>query len=704
MNYLDTSNRSLKAEMDQRYRQAQPLQQQWWYEANQDLKLTVGQQDYYNQLFSANFRNQRTLQFNKLMRIINMIGGYQRKNRHTSTCIPIENSDNHTADQLTALMMWSMNRDDTYEKISDTFDGSNITGLNLMNVWMDYREDPENGDIRTTRVPYSAFIMDPYWKEPDLSDCEWIWQRRYLSKSQIVALVPDAKNDPTLKRPPSNQTSDGRFLYLPENRQTYNSSFYAYDEYWTREYKTVEKFFDKRTGEVVDIPKKMDEDRLNLFMRVNPSIEIIKAQKPTCKLNILVNDNEIWEETEPYGIEEYPYIPFLCYHYPEVEDYSWRYVGVPRNLRDSQVELNKRRNKFFDLLDSQINSGIIAKEDALVDPEDAFLSGQGRVLFLKETASMDDVREVTPPNIPQSWFELTKVLDEEIMSIAGATEELFGETDKSDTSGFMMQLRMGAGLTSLQNIFDRLRQSQRNLGTLFIKLMQANFSEGKVRRILNEDPSEQFGDTGFQKYDCEVAEGILTSTQRQMQFVQLLQLRGLEVPIPTKFLLEASTLQKKDELIAAIEEIEQQEAQVRQAQQIQELEQQALVTRSIEAKAQNDFASARERDGRTISNIGLYSERESEKLKNESQAVLDQVRAIKELAAMDDDQLMKRVQFVVNLQQLQKDMSSGVDLEGIAAADVVGKDIDLAKQQTEIPQKNKSSNDLQQRASKLSLI
>ncbi len=215
-----TYNGSLSVEMANRYREAQPLQQQWWYEADLDLKLYLGQQDYWNQLFTVNFRNQRTLQFNKILRVINMISGYQRKNRNTTICTAVENADTKTADQFSALLLWAMNYDDTYEKISDCFDGANITGMNMLNIWMDYRDDPENGDIRCSRVPYNAFIMDPYWKNTDLSDCEWIWNRRYFTKKQILGLVPKSvQKDIERLKPPQNQTADGRFLYLPENRQ-----------------------------------------------------------------------------------------------------------------------------------------------------------------------------------------------------------------------------------------------------------------------------------------------------------------------------------------------------------------------------------------------------------------------------------------------------------------------------------------------------
>lgn len=689
--FIDASSGSLQKEMRDRYKESQPLFQQWWYEANIDTKMTIGQQDYWNQIYSVNYRNQRTLQFNKILRLVNMISGYQRKNRHIILCEPVENSDNETADQLTALMYHVANNIELYETISETFMSALITGFNLLSVWMDYRDDPENGDIKVSRLPYNAFIMDSYWKEPDLSDCDWVWVRRYLSQEQAISLVPEYQGREIKKiKPTQNQSADGRFLYMPENRQMYNQDFYSYDEYWTREYRTVKKIVDKRSGEVVNVPDQWDDDRLNLFLYSTPTADVIKVRQPTCKLHVLVNDNLVWEEMRPYGSDKLPFVPYMCYHFPEAEDYSYRYMGVVRNSRDSQIELNRRRNKLFDILDSQMNSGIIVKEDALVDPEDAFLTGQGRVLFLKETASVADVREVQPPQIPPSMFELVKMLEDDIMNQAGATEELFGEDEKSN-SGYMLKLRMGAGLVSYQGVFDYLRRSQKLTGELVMEYQQANWKPGKVARILNKEPTQQFKDMSFQKYDCVVTEGLLTSTQQQLEYIQLLQLRESGVYVSPKRLLETATVQNKNDLIEDAEQFEQQQAQAAEEKRQADMYQQALVTRSIEAKAQNDFAAAQERQGRTISNIGLYAERESEKAQNMASAALDQVRAIKELRDMDDGRLMKLAEFVMRLQTAMKVQSDDVEPKGIMTADFVGKDVDVAKKETELPQEKPSS-------------
>ena len=90
-------------------------------------------------------------------------------------------------------------------------------------------------------------------------------------------------------------------------------------------------------------------------------------------------------------------------------------------------------------------------------------------------------------------------------------------------------LRQGAGLTTLQKLFDQLDFSQKLLGELTIDMMQSNFQPGKVARILGKQPSQQFYNKAFQKYDCVVAEGILTESQQKTQFIQYSYLKEMGI-------------------------------------------------------------------------------------------------------------------------------------------------------------------------------
>jgi len=292
----------------------------------------------------------------------------------------------------------------------------------------------------------------------------------------------------------------------------------------------------------------------------------------------------------------------------------------------------------LDILESQINSGWKYKENALVNPKDVFLQGQGRGLALKQEANMADAEQIVPPQVPSSMIELSRILGDEIQQISGVNEELLGSAD-DDKAGILSMLRQGAGLTTLQTLFDQLDYSQKLLGRLFIDLIQANFSPGKIQRIVEERPAPQFYSKAFGKYDAAIEEGLNTTTQRQMQFAQLLQLREVGIPVPTETLLKASTLQNKQELVEAIGQQEQEQAQTQQAQVQAQLELLQAQVKDLLSRAEANEGLGLERASRVQENRALAIERLSESEKDKQLGTLHMVQAAKELEGMDIDHL-----------------------------------------------------------------
>jgi len=309
-------------------------------------------------------------------------------------------------------------------------------------------------------------------------------------------------------------------------------------------------------------------------------------------------------------------------------------------LRDAQFLYNRRRAIELDILESQISSGFKYKENALVNPKDIFLSGQGRGLALKEEANMTDVEQIMPPQIPPSMIQLSELLAKEVMEISGVNEELLGSA-MDEKAGVLSMLRQGAGLTTLQGLFDQLDYSQKLLGKIILQIVQTNFMPGKIQKIIQAQPSDQFYNKAFGRYDCVVEEGLNTTTQKQMQFAQLLQLREVGVPIPNDILLDACTLQDKQKLIDAIQKSEQQESQSQQMQQQAAVEELKARTKLSNARATADEGLGLERLSRIKENQALAEERKAQAVKDENSALLDMVKSLKEIDTIDLDHIQK---------------------------------------------------------------
>lgn len=648
--YYDEKHRGILSRMEAFYAESITINQSFWGEADTDTRFESGDQTLWSDIYGnlpANRRRQ--FNFNRIKRVVNMIDGFQRRNRKSTICIPIENGDSVTADQFTKILMWNDRQEGVLETISRSFRGSLVTGMNLLQVWVDYRSDPVSGDIRVDNCAYNSFLIDPYFKKPDLSDCNSVWKRSFLTKRECLSLLPDKTEEIlALNGNDSGNGRDGKFQFMPESYNYGMKNLLTYDEYYYRDYRIQQLLVDSETGETQEW-RSQDPEKLKQFLKQYPQVTIIEQDIPTVRLAIVVQGKVMYDGPQPNGLDNYPFVPVFAYYEPQMPYFPWRIQGVVRGLRDAQYLYNRRKAIELDILESQINSGWVYKENALVNPKDVFLSGQGRGLALKEEAQMTDVQQIVAPQIPPSMIELSKILAQEVQEISGVNEELLGSA-VDDKAGILSMLRQGAGLTTLQILYDNLDFAQKQLGKLRLDLIQANFTPGKVKKILEgEEPAPQFYNKAFGKYHAAVEEGLNTTTQKQMQFAQLLQLREAGVPIPDSSLLEACTIQDKNKIIEAIQQQQQQAQQMQQQQaQVQMQEMQAR-TELAHARAEADRGLGLERVSRVQENQALAIERRAQAHKDEEEALLNKVKMLKELDDLDLNHLERLVNLANSL-------------------------------------------------------
>ena len=153
------------------YERAYMLWNTYYAEAYKDLSYYLGNQWSLEELAYLNNQRRSSFTYNKIRRLINLVQGYQRKNRLSTVIRPIENSSEATADLLSDSMQFVMQNADGYEAISDAFKGALTTGLSFLSPYVDYRSDPISGDIRFHRDDWNSVIMDPFFTKKDLSDC-----------------------------------------------------------------------------------------------------------------------------------------------------------------------------------------------------------------------------------------------------------------------------------------------------------------------------------------------------------------------------------------------------------------------------------------------------------------------------------------------------------------------------------------------------
>lgn len=660
--YSGDDDYGILGRMEHFYNESLTVNQSFWHEADIDNRYFSGDQTLWGELY-GNMASNRGWQpqFNRIRRIVNMVSGYQRKNRKSTIAVPIENGDEVTADQFTKILMWAHNQEDVLATISDSFQGGLVTGMNLLQVWVDYRSDPVSGSIKVDNCSYNSFLIDPFFRKADLSDCNGLWKRSYLTKKEAISLLPGEATE-IAGLPPYEH--DAKFEFMPENYGLDNKKLLTYDEFYYRDYRTRRMLVDTQTGETQEWSSQ-DEDRLREFLSLYPIIKVIDQEIPTVKMAIVVQGKTFYDGPLESGLDCYPFVPVLGYFEPQIPYYEWRIQGMVRGLRDAQYLYNRRKKIELDILESQVTSGFKYKENALVNPEDVFLSGQGKGIALKREAAMTDVEQIVAPQIPPSMIQLSELLSEEINQISGVNEELLGSA-VDEKAGILSMLRQGAGLTTLQILFDQLDRSQKMLGKMMIKIVQNNFTPGKVARILGEEPSQEFYNKSFGKYDSAVEEGLNTTTQKQLQFAQLLQLREVGVPITDEDLLQAATMQGKKDIIENMQQRQQQQQEMEQMQAQMLMQEQEARIKLSEARATADEGLGIERLSRVKENQALAEERRAEATKDRMSGMLDIVKAMKELETID----LQQVQQILALANIVKAQETRLEDEGVAGNDL----------------------------------
>lgn len=631
--YYNENRRDIIERMEAFYAESITLNQSFWVEADIDTRFWSGETSLFQELYPNLPANRRRMfNFNRLRRICNMISGHQRRTRKSMIAIPVEGSDQVTSDQFSKILAHASSTQGILETISDAFEGSLITGMNLLHVWLDFRDDPLSGTLRVDKCDYNSFLVDPYFRKSDLSDCNGLWKRSYLTKKEVISLMPQYA-DEIAGLSTQEMSRDAKFQYMPESYGFSYKNLLMYDEFFYRDYRSTQILTDVQTGETLEW-RFGDEAKLKAYLDTYPTVRVEKVQVPTVRQAIVVQGKVLYDGPNNLGIDQYPFVPVLTYYNPQIPYYYLRIQGIVRDLRDSQYLYSRRKVIELDILESQINSGWVYKENSLINPKDIFLSGQGRGLALKQEAQMTDVQPIVPPQIPPSMFQLSESLSREILEVSGVNEELLGSAN-DDKAGVLAMLRQGAGLTTLQPLFDRLDFAQKLLGKIIIKAVQNNYTPGKIKRILNEEPSPEFYNRNFGNYDCVVEDGLNTATQKQMQFAQLLQMRELGIGIPDDLLIDSAPLQNKTELIESVRQAQEQQAQQAQMQMQSALAEQEARTQLAQARAVADQGLGLERVSRIQENQALAIERKAEAEKDHFSAVLDFVKAVKELEGID---------------------------------------------------------------------
>ena len=226
----------------------------WAQQAQEDKEFRLGRQWTKEQSDTLKARGQAPIVVNRIHPAVESAKAMITANRPSFRVAPREDSDNKTAQVLSALMSYMYDISDGRSVIRNVVDDYYVTGLGYIHVYQDPMMDMGKGEVCMHDVDPLDVYVDPNSRHRMFDDAENIIISRLYTRDQAKKLYPmyeraidNAESDRLTDRPVTNRT-DQIGLVFPEDTETSteSSTFGKNDEYirgYERYYKkTVDKF------------------------------------------------------------------------------------------------------------------------------------------------------------------------------------------------------------------------------------------------------------------------------------------------------------------------------------------------------------------------------------------------------------------------------------------------------------------------------
>lgn len=629
-NNLEPNQGNVRQFLDNLYSKFQPIEQARWNQSNIDTLFYAGSQVFVNRYFSYSpTSSTNQYYFNICQQPVNMVTGYQRQHRKSISYLPSEGADPNTTDQYTRLITHICNTEGIHEQFSKACELSAISGMVLLQPYLDYTMDPAQGTMRLKIWEYNSFLVDPYFRNPDMSDATYYWTQEYISKKEAEERFPDKIE--VIAPMSGTPQRYGSFYFLPENYNMARNDLMVLSYVWYKWKRKRKKLYSKSRHQYFDYSQ--EQENIDELLYNIPDLELVEITVPTWKLAVVLNDQLMFQGDNPLGFDECPVIPVFWNYEPHNNYYDLRVRSLIRTMRDPQFLFNWKIITNNDIEAATINAGWKRKVGAVANEDNLKKSGQGWDVIINPGFNMEDAEKIIPSSVPASSLELNEQMKNLIFTTAGIDLENWSAQQDKQVSSLTLMLKQAANLMVFQKYFDQWDFSLKLLGERMLQIVQNNWNAAKVSLMIGEEPTAFFYSKIFAKFQTIVEEGLLTPTQKSFQAQQMLDINqafGREV-IPPSMIIKDMAIQGKAEIMEFLQQQEEQLNAVQaEAQNIQHAFEEAKL-QELMSKAASNLATAKERYGRFESNIGLLEERMAEVSKNRSLSTKAKMEALEKM-------------------------------------------------------------------------
>jgi len=617
--------------LDNLYSKFMPVEQARWNQANIDTLFYAGNQSFINRNFAFNPGiTSQQYYFNLVQQPVNMVTGYERQHRKGFSYVPCEGADPETTDQYTKLITHVANMGCIHEQKSKAKELAAIAGMNLVQPYLDYTgDDAAQGTLKVKIWEYNSFLVDPYFRSPDMSDAQFVWCQEYISKNEADSRFPDQVDK--IRPMQGSPQRYGSFYFLPENHNMARNDLMVLSYVWYKWKRRKKRLYSRTRNQFFDFAG--GDGQLEQILYNIPDMEEVTVEVPCWKLAVVLNDQMMYQGENPLGFDGCPFIPYFWNYDPHINQFDLRSRSLIFPMRSPQFLFNYKVITNNDIAAATINAGWKRKIGAVANEDNLKKSGQGWDVIINQGYEMTDVEKIIPSAVPESDLALAQQMADLIYNTSGINLENWAGQDDKQISALTAMIKQAANLMVFQKYFDQWDFSDKLLGERMLQICLNNWNAEKVKLMIGEEPSPFFYSRVFSKFQVVVEESDLTPTQQNLQAQQMMEMNerfGREVFPPSMIIPKLNITGKAE----AIQFLQQQEQQMQQAQQEDMAVKHSFEDAKIKelySKATANIARAREDHSRSESNLGLYEERLSMIERNRAMSLKEKQAALTSL-------------------------------------------------------------------------
>ena len=606
--------------------EAQLAAQDWRADSWQDYEFRDGKQWTQSDLARMEKLGIRALTINRTFPVLNMLQGQYLIQPPMITAKGRTKQDNELGNVMSEAIMYVTDQCQGPLHKKRAFEQAITAGIGFLEVG--YNTDPRMEKVCFFPRNWYSVWWDPY-SNPWLpkTSCRYAFTAEWVNLEDVIMLFPEKEKE--LKEQFHALSVDN---YVPdildEGTQIEEMRRYIGSSSWvnasTRRIRPIEMWYtvvDKCFFAKLPNQQVIDLDSLaspnEEYQVIQQATEVIQANVKKMRVASFIGTTLLQDVPTPYPHDDFPYVPYVGY----LDRYDQPF-GVPRQIKEQDSEVNKRRSMALSLMSSR---RIITEEDASSDQNATFREANRQDGFIvMKKGKMDRIQIQEMGTLAPAQMDVLAASEREIQEISGS-HDVTPRPNVRSTGMMERQEANSAAITA--SLLDNAKMSDRILGEKLMSLIQDTWTDEKVLRVTDRVTgtekfvalNERYIDgTGIQvrnnitqaRFDIVIGTTPMTDTMREKHleniFAALNKAPQEAIGPLINLAMEISDLPNKDELLSQIrkatglpgfdnlstaerEAQEQQEAQAKSERQQKEQQDQDLMMQLEQAKLQAEI-------------------------------------------------------------------------------------------------------------------